>query len=407
MNMKKYVFTIDDEIKYYTINKFIKFLKMNKKHRISIEFSNSTIAVLPSVATIFSGILNYYEEKYKLKYELKNPSNYLIKSRIVKPLKISETVFRKERFIFDKVFLFESVNDTYVISKKIIDYIKNNFICESGTIEGLSWCMNEVMDNVFNHSQVGKGYFMAQLHHQTKRISISIFDTGIGLMNSINSSNNHTVNNEEDAIRTVIMKGVTRDSNLGQGNGMWGLNQIIKNNHGYLAIMSGHTQINWDYKESNEKITINKNIPIIDDNVYGTRIDFSISFDNAFDIIKTLDDYEPESSFKLEIGEMLINEKWIKFAVTKECIDGVGTRKAGLSARNYLVNILMETTENIVIDFEKCDYISSSFADEFIAKLMVDYKSYFENKRIVISNCSDFNKNMIEKAIKEREKQVL
>ena len=184
---------------------------------------------------------------------------------------------------------------------------------------------------------------------------------------------------------------------------MWGLAQIIKNNQGYLGILTGHTQINWDYRNDDLKQIINNKIPTIDYQIYGTRIDFSIAFNNPFDIIKTLDNYEPESSFKLEIGEMLMNENWIKFEVASECKDGVGTRKAGLAARNLLINILNNSTENIVIDFENADYISSSFADEFIAKLKLEYKSLFDERKIVISNCNNFNKNMIEKACKERD----
>lgn len=395
----------DSDITYITINKLISFLKECKKAHITqvtLRFANNNMAVLPSVGAILGGILDYYREKNSFIFQFKKAPKYLSSSRILNPLKISEAVFRKERFIFDRLFLFEGAIDVSLISKKIIDFISTNFICSFGTIEGLSWCMNEVMDNVFNHSGTSKGFFMAQLHNTTNRISISIYDTGIGLMKSINSSPNYHANTEEEAIRTVLRKGVTRDEVLGQGNGIWGLNQIIKENKGYFAIMSGHTQINWEFRDGVVKEKVIKNVPTIDNYVYGTRIDFSMCFKNSFDIIKALDNYHTLSSFKDEVENRLINENWIRFKVVEECKHGVGTRSSGVSARNLLINILNSSTENVVIDFSESDYLSSSFADEFIAKLKQEYPFWFEEKRIIIVGCNSFNAGIIEKACQER-----
>ena len=402
---EKVIFRFDRNISYITINKLISFLKdCTKKNieEVKLSFSKGNSAVLPSVATILGGLLCHYKEKRGFKFSFENTPQYLLKAKVFDPAKASRVVFKKNRFIFDKLFIFEEANEVCILSKRVLDFISNSFVCCPGTIEGLSWCMNEIMDNVLNHSRISKGYFMAQLHSATNRISISIYDTGIGLMKSINSSSNYHVESEEEAIRTVLKKGVTRDENLGQGNGIWGLNQIIKENKGYFAIMSGHSQINWDFRDGPSDGNVIKSIPTIDNYVYGTRIDFSMCFGNSFDIMHALDNYQTMSNFKYEIEDRMLNSNWINFKVVDECKKGVGTRSSGLAARNLLINILNNSSENLVIDFKDSDFISSSFADEFIAKLKQEYAQWFEEKRIIIVGCNDFNASMIEKACRER-----
>lgn len=95
------------------------------------------------------------------------------------------------------------------------------------------------MDNVLQHSCVGCGYIMGQIHPSTKILIFYIFDYGTGIYNSLNSSSEHHPQTPIDAITMALQEKVTRDTNVGQGNGLWGLSQLITRSNGILRVSSG------------------------------------------------------------------------------------------------------------------------------------------------------------------------
>ena len=52
---------------------------------------------------------------------------------------------------------------------------------------------------------------------------------------------------------------------------------------------------------------------------------------------------------------------------------GTGTRQSGAAIRNEVINITKQTDSVVVLDFGGVSVISSSFADEFIGKLAVEF----------------------------------
>lgn len=60
----------------------------------------------------------------------------------------------------------------------------------------------------------------------------------------------------------------------------------------------------------------------------------------------------------------------------------------------------------IVVDFEKVESISSSFADELIAKVMVEVGQENFLKNVKIRNTNDFIKTMINSSIRDRLKEI-
>ena len=72
-------------------------------------------------------------------------------------------------------------------------------------------------------------------------------------------------------------------------------------------------------------------------------------------------------------------------------------------AKQIGVNIKNAINENksIILDFDKVNSISSSFADELIAKIMLEYQDKFVNL-VKIRNTNDFVKAMITNSIMQR-----
>lgn len=402
---EKYIVKIKSFKSISVINNVIRFLnqcKIDEKKNIIFDLRRIRSQSYASVHVTLSGIANYYVDNYSFNIDfLTHKSQYISCTSINNPIPALTEQKLFEKNIFDKVITFSNAYEVEFISKQIITQLRRSVECEEGVLIGLSWCINEIMDNVLNHSFSKRGYVMAQIHKTTKHIVISIFDTGIGLYNSIKSSKEYNPSDEVEAIKLVIGKGVTCNKELGQGNGLWGLNEIVKINHGHLSIMTGKTNVNFDY-EKNET-NISDKIPVLDNNNLCTRIDFTLNFSKLIDINRALDNYMPHELITREVENMITDTGWLNFQIKDEAVDGTGTRSSGMKLRTYLLNVLKLDSSPILLNFEGVETISSSFADELIGKLIlsigfVQFSSHF---RIVHAN--NFVSGLINKAILERQ----
>ncbi len=397
INRLKSIVIINEIIMY--LNK----IKNEKNVHIIFNFKNLKKQSYTSIHVTIAGIADYYVVNYGFTIEYETKENqYFNYTKTKKPLQVLSNIADLNKNIFDKVISFESSEDVYYISKRIMEQLQNTVTCEKGVLQGLSWCMNEVMDNVLNHSAVSNGYIMVQVHKYKKHISISIFDTGIGLFNSLKNSKEYVPNNELESIELAIQKGVTRDKEFGQGNGMWGLSQIVKDNNGYLSIMTGHTNVTYNYEKKTNKTSTN--IPIISEKNLCTRVDFTLNFDNLINVNKALDNYEPAEYINMKIDNMMTYEGWIDFIMKEQANSGTGTRQAGKKLRINILNMVKINEAPVLLNFEGIDEISSSFADEFIAKLVQEIGFVQFNAHFRIINTNKFVLGLIEKAIYERQK---
>jgi anti-anti-sigma regulatory factor len=81
---------------------------------------------------------------------------------------------------------------------------------------------------------------------------------------------------------------------------------------------------------------------------------------------------------------------------------GAGTRQSGNFVRVYTANLLNETTAPIVVDFTDVGIVSSSFADEFIAKLYAQMGAEGFNQRIRIHGMNETNTVIVRNALAQR-----
>ena len=109
---------------------------------------------------------------------------------------------------------------------------------EEGVFRAINWCLYEIMDNVLQHAESEVGFVEAQVHQASKRVAICIADAGVGFKQSFRNSH-HRPGTESDAITLSVQEHFTRDSQVGAGNGLWGLYQIVTKNDGLLSIHSG------------------------------------------------------------------------------------------------------------------------------------------------------------------------
>ncbi len=86
--------------------------------------------------------------------------------------------------------------------------------------------------------------------------------------------------------------------------------------------------------------------------------------------------------------------------VLKETGQILGLRETGNRFRQMMEEALKKN-ETVLIDFDGVESISSSFADEFIAKAYVNDKDLF-TELVKIKNANDFVRVIINSSLKER-----
>ncbi len=349
-----------------------------------------------NVCAPIAGIIDYHRGNGVIIHVRCPRNSYANHVRIYNPIVIENSV--SEISPFDKVYSFSSEDG---VSKIVTMYslaLRQGDTLENGVIQSLEWCMNEAIDNVLQHSMCKKGFVMAQLHKTNKTFNFCVFDAGIGVFNSLRDTK-HAPQNQLIAIQLAMRERITRDEKNGQGNGLWGLSQIIKETKGRLLISSGGARYEYDGGEE-------KNIRSGDFNLGKsngtTMIDFQIDYSSPIDVAQALNGYTPPD-FWLENRE---NEKGeILIDIAKES-NGTGTRKSAEKMRNIVINCFKEKYNTVNLDFQNVGMLSSSYADELIGKLIAlfGFSNFMEH--IIVSNLNAFNAAIVNRSVGQRMAQI-
>ncbi|MBW4580403.1 MAG: STAS-like domain-containing protein [Tildeniella nuda ZEHNDER 1965/U140] len=327
-----------------------------------LDFSNIE-GVYPNVCAPFAGLIEYYKENRRFSFTYNNVPDFLSRTKTLAP-SVVESDDTHRRFPLNVVWKFSSAEEVNSLVDAYLDAVSRSAVCQGGVIQGIEWCLNEIMDNVLQHAATTHGYVMGQIHSTSQHMAVCIYDHGQGILNSLRTSM-HAPTNAVDAITISLKEGITRDKNIGQGNGMWGLNNIVRSNSGLLNITSGSGFVGIRVHETKTSTTV----PYLSSENNCTTVDFQIDFDKGISIANALGGYEPVN-FRIENLEDERNN--VVYKLTEKS-SGTGTRQSGVAIRNEIINISNQTTSVIVLDFNGVSLISSSFADELIGKLVVEY----------------------------------
>lgn len=352
--------------------------------------------VYPNICAPLAGIFDWYSgKKINFNFIFLGENNYVRHTCINRPYIVEELLESPElKFPLDKVWKYSTPEGVNALVTAIINILRESDVLEPGVLNSTEWCINEVMDNILQHSKTKYGYVMGQLHKGTKRISICVFDMGLGIYNTLKKSK-HIPRKPLDAITLALQEKVTRDEKVGQGNGMWGLNQIIKENGGRLKILSNGAR--YSYKNGLLETDENSPMPV---GIYknATVVDFQIDYSKTINIAKALNGYKPTDFW---IEERELDDGIVRFEVTKDSA-GTGTRIAAEKFRNIITNTLKEKNQRIILDFNGVNVVSSSYADELIGKLVVEYGFIYFLAHFKLTNLSPLNISVINRSVEQR-----
>jgi anti-anti-sigma regulatory factor len=362
-----------------------------------LDFSHVN-AAFPNAVVPMAGIIDYHRNNgIVFEYNSRSlPANVSV-TRILHPLSLPENVAILNKNALNKVWRFQGSFEIKQIVDAYIAELRKEARFEAGALMAIEWSINEVMDNVIQHSQADCGYIMGQLHGNSQNIAFTIFDIGQGIYNSLKDSE-HRPRKPIDALTLCIQEEVTRDKKVGQGNGLFGLFSVVKQGAGRLTLTSG----GGSYMYNRGSVKTYHDIPyVISNKQPGTIVDFQLNYASGLSLEKALvfrgKPYEMTDLFI----EGLEDEKgFIQYKIVEHS-EGTGTREAAIRVKNEIFNIIKDSGKPIVLDFDGVN-ISSSFADELIAKIFMEMGLFQFNNAIRIRNMDKSQQLILQRSVMQR-----
>jgi hypothetical protein len=296
---------------------------------------------------------------------------------------------------------FRDSTKQHQVVQNTIDLVHRSTKISRSALNGLEWCINEITDNVLNHSESSQGGWI-QLAVFPERIAISIADIGHGLLKSLKPRYSQ-LRTDMEAIEFALRPGVTRDPALGQGNGLKGSLRLANAFGGQFSISSWEGYVRWAPNAPLVKSTQSDPFP-------GTVVDVQMQYDQDIDVGLAISGgdavgYQPRDVVEEKYLADDLNTLHIRMA---EETDGFGNRGAGGQMRTKLLNILSShPSQPIVLDWTGISVIASSYADEFIGKLFLELGPLGFMQRIRVAGAERLVRTIVDKAISDRVTQGL
>lgn len=224
-------------------NEIIYQFEKHPQTEIILDFLNCNF-IYPDYAILILSTLKYLETKGflitgKVIYKESKIITYLSRMNFFKYLKIKipEKFRRLGSNTFVEIQNYNENNQLDVL-KSIMTVIKKCSLINDNVFASLDYCLNEILDNVLNHSERNEGWVVAQYFGKLNSIRLIVCDTGIGIYHSLKRKYDYS---ETQAIQNCILEGVSNGD--GQGHGLYATSSFVKLNKGWLSLISGNKQL--------------------------------------------------------------------------------------------------------------------------------------------------------------------
>ena len=267
--------------------------------------------------------------------------------------------------------------------------------------DAFEWAPNKITDNVLVHSGsvIGGLFQVSTFQKDRKCVEFVVADAGLGIPKTLRPSHPE-ITSDEASLESAIQEGVTRDQDVGQGNGLYGSYSICRGSKGSFRLESGFGRLSYSRNSGLEAKA--EKVPF-----HGTLVTAQVNFADPHLLAQALRfkgmQYAPTGSVDLRYERPEENE--IVFIVKQETTS-LGSRVAGTVVRHKLKNLLqMFPDQAIVVDFKDVSLVSSSFADEVIGKLFLELGPLTFSQRCRVRNTRGNVQQLVDKAITQRMRQ--
>jgi hypothetical protein len=289
---------------------------------------------------------------------------------------------------FLPVTLVDDDNSAKYAVDSICDLVLHQFEDPRPFLPALEWAVSEITDNILIHSESKTpGVVCAQYFDTTHRLGVAIVDCGRGLKASLQESMH--VCSHGDAISQAVQRGVTRDSDVGMGNGLAGTLEISRVNGGDFKLWSGNVSLHVKGGKD-QGFTEHAEVP-------GTGVYLSLDTRKPVNLSETFiqgrgNGDEDFLTAAVKSGGLLVAEE----------VEHTGSRRPATHFRRKVLTLLQESDEPIELDFSGISRASSSFLDELLGRLADELGSNVFTSRVKVVNITPQICAMANVVIKQR-----
>lgn len=395
-----------DKVNSFSIRDFCSALRMFKKNggnNLILDFTKVTHAYPNGMVGVISAVERLKSEGVKVetflpdKYDVRKLFRSVNWAYMLCPEKYYPTESEHDRHLIIKSF--DDPNRQKKVVDEFMDVVLRSISVSKDVISGIEWSINEITDNVLNHSNSSIGGFVqASTFPKNNTIAFAVADSGRGILKSLKEGI-PTLRTDVQAIGEAMKAGVTRDKKFGQGNGLAGTARVTTLTGGSFEITSGTARVLTTNEETRRNLRHN------DQSYVGTIVCGQIINNKEFSIVDALDFGQQNNYQRVDFLETQyeLEDKDCYLLKMKEETTGFGSRFSGRQLRTKLLNLLnSNNTYPIIIDWEGIPVISSSFADEFIGKLFLEIGVIAFSSRVRFRAMEDLIRNLIDKAVGQR-----
>jgi len=371
---------------------------------VVLDFSDCTATFAGPMLAVCAQIINLRQKGVEISLVLPKKANMerlfvnTNWAHIIDPVRNEASRFKG--FSQVPVTHFSSASDQHKAVNAIMDaMLKSLTDFSRGDLAAIEWSVNEITDNVINHSnsQTGGLVQLTTFKREQHRVEYAVCDAGIGIPNSLRQSHPE-ITSDSDALDKAIREGVTRDKTIGMGNGLFGSFEICRVSEGYFEVHSGYARLSQN-KRKGLNIRLER-VPYS-----GTLVVACVDYSRRGVLQEALrfgnKNHLPVMDY-IEAAHESGDGARIVFVMNKEA-ESFGTRVAGRPVKIKLQNLAsLCPTQKVFVDFSEVPVISSSFADEVLGKLFLELGPLAFMQRFEVVNTTDAVRGLIDRAIGQR-----
>jgi hypothetical protein len=214
----------------------------NYDQRVAFLLKNDPFVRPSCIAALVAWGVRYIDEGGEIKFAGdSNIMDYLSRMDVFTKLDFDYLeIFSRQneagRFL--PVFTVNDEDSVAFATESICELVIQRFDNAREFLPAMEWCVSEVIDNVRVHSEsMTPGVVCAQYYPATHKLDISIVDQGQGIRSSL--SERLELASHGEAIERALERVMTRNPNIGQGNGLAGILEIASKNGGRLEVRTG------------------------------------------------------------------------------------------------------------------------------------------------------------------------
>lgn len=322
-----------------------------------------------------------------------DPRSYLSRMNLFEHLDVPyEEDFqrRDETGRFTPIRLIEDDEDVGPTTNAILELVLRQFENARDFIPALEWVIYETVDNIRLHADTAvPGAVCAQYFPAPQRLDVAICDLGQGISGSLE----HHLDPWEgpgDAIKMALQRGVTRDQEIGQGNGLPGAVEIAEENEGEFRIWTD--EVVYEIEDGEEQGFQQR--PAVD----GTGV--VVRFDTT-NPVRLSDTFMGRPTWTYIDSEVQRLSKEGSLKVAEDCLN-TGTREPAKRLRRKVQSLLPDMDGPLALDFDGVDSATSSFLDELLGRLFDELGQETFNQKIRLVNMPDDMVDMANVVIGQR-----